>query len=86
MADPRTHSDSTCGRSPREYLIAGWMNYYGRFLPVELYPFLELINYLMRWARKKYKRLHAFKRFKAWWTGLVDREPGTGHGREGSKY
>ena len=58
-------------------VVAGWMNYYGRFYRSQLYPFLARINtYLMRWARKKYKRLHAFKRFQAWWTGLVDREPG----------
>jgi Group II intron, maturase-specific domain len=57
--------------------VAGWMNYYGRFYRSQLYPFLTRINtYLMRWARKKYRRLHAFKRFKAWWTGLIDREPG----------
>jgi RNA-directed DNA polymerase len=58
-------------------IVAGWMNYYGRFYRSQLYPFLTRINtYLMRWARKKYRRLKAFKRFKAWWTGLVRREPG----------
>jgi RNA-directed DNA polymerase len=30
----------------------------------------------MRWARNKYKRLSALKRFTKWWTGLIDREPG----------
>ena len=53
------------------------MTYYGRFYRSALYPFLRRVNtYLMRWARKKYKRLRWFKRFTAWWTGLVDREPG----------
>ena len=53
------------------------MNYYGRFYRSALYPLLKRINtYLMRWARKKYKRLRSFKRFKAWWTGLLDRDPG----------
>ena len=33
-------------------------------------------TYLARWARKKYKRLRSFKRFRAWWTGLLDRNPG----------
>ena len=38
---------------------------------------LARINtYLVRWARRKYKRLRAFKRFKAWWLGVVDRDPG----------
>jgi hypothetical protein len=41
------------------------------------WPFLRRINtYLMRWARKKYKRLRSYKRFRAWWTGLVQRAPG----------
>jgi RNA-directed DNA polymerase len=41
-----------------------------------MYPLLERINtYLMRWARKKYKRLRTWKRFKAWWRGLTEREP-----------
>jgi RNA-directed DNA polymerase len=58
-------------------IVAGWMTYYGRFYRSRLYPFLQRINaYLMRWARKKYKRLSSYKRFKAWWLGLVDREPG----------
>jgi RNA-directed DNA polymerase len=58
-------------------IVAGWMNYYGRFYRSELYPFLRRINtYLVRWARKKYKRLRSFKRRRAWWTGLLDREPG----------
>jgi hypothetical protein len=33
-------------------------------------------TYLTRWARKKYKRLRGYKRFREWWTGLIDREPG----------
>jgi RNA-directed DNA polymerase len=58
-------------------IVAGWMTYYGRFYRSQLYPFLQRINtYLMRWARKKYKRLRSYKRFQAWWTGLLDREPG----------
>jgi RNA-directed DNA polymerase len=58
-------------------IVAGWMNYYGRFYRSELYPFLRRINtYLVRWARKKYKRLRSFKRRGAWWAGLLDREPG----------
>jgi RNA-directed DNA polymerase len=53
------------------------MNYYGRFYRSQLYPFLKRINtYLMRWARRKYKRLRAYKRCKDWWTGILDRDPG----------
>lgn len=58
-------------------VVAGWMNYYGRFYRSQLSPLLQRINtYLMRWAGKKYRRLRPFKRFRAWWTGLLDREPG----------
>jgi RNA-directed DNA polymerase len=53
-------------------IVAGWMNYYGRFYRSRLYPLLQRINtYLMRWAGKKYKRLRGYRRFKAWWSGLV---------------
>ena len=42
---------------------AGWMQYYGAFYRSALYPLLQRINaYLMRWIRKKYKRLRAFKK------------------------
>jgi RNA-directed DNA polymerase len=58
-------------------IVAGWMTYYGRFYRSRLYPLLQRINtYLMRWARQKYKRLRGFKRFRAWWLGLIDRAPG----------
>jgi len=57
-------------------VVAGWMNYYGRFYRSRMSPLLQRINtYLMRWAGKKYRRLRPFKRFRAWWTGLLDREP-----------
>lgn len=57
-------------------IVSGWMTYYGRFYRSQLYPLLRRINtYLMRWARKK-KRLRSYKRFRAWWTGLVQRAPG----------
>ncbi|MES9512180.1 group II intron maturase-specific domain-containing protein [Streptomyces sp. NPDC000609] len=40
--------------------VAGWINYYDRFGPWELNPFLMRINaYLVRWIRQKYKRLTA---------------------------
>ena len=48
------------------------MNYYGRFYRSQLYPLLQRINtYLMRWARKKYRRLRAYRRLH----GVVDRDP-----------
>jgi RNA-directed DNA polymerase len=58
-------------------IVAGWMQYYGRFYRSQLFLLLRRVNtYLMRWARKKYRRLRSWKRFKAWWTGLLDRDPG----------
>ena len=56
-------------------IVRGWMNYYGRFYRTELYQLLQRINtYLMRWARKKFKRLHAFRRADVWWNGVTARD------------
>jgi RNA-directed DNA polymerase len=53
------------------------MTYWGRFYRTEMDPLLKSINtYLMRWARKKYKRLRAFKSLKAWWKGVTQRDSG----------
>ena len=39
------------------------MQYYGTFYRTALYPLLERINaYLMRWIRKKYRRLRTIKK------------------------
>ena len=57
-------------------IVAGWMHYYGRYYRTEMYPILRRVNTcLMRWAGKKYRRLRTYKRFKRWWTGLLEREP-----------
>jgi RNA-directed DNA polymerase len=57
-------------------IVAGWMRYYGRFYRSALYPLLQRVSaYLRRWAGQKYKRLRAYKRFKGWWTGLIQRQP-----------
>ncbi|MFE6612824.1 group II intron reverse transcriptase/maturase [Amycolatopsis sp. NPDC057786] len=43
-------------------IVAGWMQYYGRFRRSALYPLLARINaYLVRWIRKKYRRLQALR-------------------------
>ena len=53
------------------------MNYYGRYCRAQMYPLLRRVStYLRRWAGRKYKRLRTYKRFKRWWTGLIEREPG----------
>jgi hypothetical protein len=57
-------------------IVAGWINYYGAFYKTALYPLLKRINaYLVRWARKKYKRLRGFKKAKAWWRQVTKRDP-----------
>lgn len=43
-------------------IVAGWMRYYGHFRRSAPYPLLARINaYLVRWIRKKYRRLHGNK-------------------------
>jgi RNA-directed DNA polymerase len=58
-------------------IVAGWMNYYGRFYRSALHPLLRRVSLsLRRWAGRKYKRLRTFKRFQRWWARLLEREPG----------
>ena len=41
-------------------IVAGWMNYYGRFYRSAMSPLLIRVStYLRRWAGKKYRRLRA---------------------------
>jgi RNA-directed DNA polymerase len=57
-------------------IVGGWMQYYGRFYRSAMAPLLQRVNtYLRRWAGKKYRRLRSHKRFKRWWTGVLERQP-----------
>jgi RNA-directed DNA polymerase len=57
-------------------IVRGWMQYYGTFYRSALHPFLQRINaYLMRWIRKKYKRLRGFKKAKACWDRITNQYP-----------
>ena len=57
-------------------VVSGWINYYGRFYWSELYPLLRRINaYLVRWMRKKYKRLRTFKKAHAAWKRTTRQYP-----------
>ncbi|MFF2464160.1 group II intron maturase-specific domain-containing protein [Streptomyces mirabilis] len=57
-------------------VVAGWINYYGRFRPWELRPFLIRINaYLVRWIRQKYKRLAAKRKAIAKMLEIAHRYP-----------
>jgi hypothetical protein len=57
-------------------IVRGWMRYYGAFYSSALHPLLKRSNaYLLRWLRKKYKRLHGYKRAKRCWDGITRRDP-----------
>ena len=57
--------------------VRGWLQYYGAFYSSALHPLLKRINaYLLRWLRKKYKRLRGYKRAKRCWDGITSRDPG----------
>jgi RNA-directed DNA polymerase len=72
----RTTSDIAALAEWMNPVIRGWMNYYGKFYRTELDGLLRRINtYLVRWARRKFQRLRAFKRAKRWWNGLLRRQP-----------
>jgi RNA-directed DNA polymerase len=73
-------------------IVRGWMQYYGAFYRSALYPLLKRINgYLVRWLRKKYKRLRTFKKAHEAWGRLISQYPRcfaqfawvTAHWREG---
>jgi RNA-directed DNA polymerase len=57
-------------------VVRGWMQYYGAFYRSELYPLLSRINaYLMRWIRKKYKRLRTTTKAAACWQRITRQYP-----------
>jgi RNA-directed DNA polymerase len=57
-------------------IIRGKMQYYGAFYRSEMYPILRHINtYLMRWFRKKFKRLKTAKRATAAWQRITAQQP-----------
>lgn len=57
-------------------IIRGWMQYYGAFYHSALYSFLARINaYLVRWIRKKYKRLRPFHKALACWQRITRQYP-----------
>ena len=57
-------------------IVRGWMNYYGAFYRSALYPLLTRINaYLMRWVRKKYRRLRGRGAFQKEWQRVTATYP-----------
>jgi RNA-directed DNA polymerase len=59
-------------------VLRGWINYYGSFYRSAMYPTLQHFDrILVRWARRKYKRLEGHKRrAEAWLRGIMRRQPG----------
>ncbi|MCX4538302.1 group II intron maturase-specific domain-containing protein [Streptomyces sp. NBC_01669] len=58
-------------------IVRGWIQYYGAFYRSALEPLLRRINaYLVRWIRRKYKRLAGFKKAKECFQGITQRYPG----------
>jgi len=57
-------------------IVRGWMQYYGAFYRSALHPLLQRINgYLVRWLRKKYRRLRTFAKAHAAWGRLTRQHP-----------
>jgi group II intron reverse transcriptase/maturase len=57
-------------------VVRGWMNYYGAFYRSALYPLLGRINaYLVRWLRKKFKRLRGRRQAQEAWKQAVKLRP-----------
>ena len=53
--------------------IRGWINYYGQFYKSAMYPTLRRIDYfLLRWARRKFKRLRQRPKVaRGWLAGVI---------------
>jgi RNA-directed DNA polymerase len=57
-------------------VVRGWMRYYGAFYRSALSTLLARINtYLVRWIRKKYKRLRAQKKARVAWERVTRQYP-----------
>ena len=53
-------------------VIRGWIQYYGRYYRSALNPVFRHLNvYLVRWARRKYKRLSRHQRRAEHWLGRI---------------
>jgi RNA-directed DNA polymerase len=58
-------------------VVRGWMNYYGQFYRSAMYPLLARVNYyLMRWLRKKFRRLRGPRTALAAWKRATAQRPG----------
>jgi RNA-directed DNA polymerase len=58
-------------------VVRGWIQYYARFYPSALHTALRTLNhFLVRWAKRKYKRLRTHtERAWDWLNGIQSRQP-----------
>lgn len=57
-------------------VLQGWINYYGKFYKSKLAPIFDQLNYsLVRWARRKYKRLGSTLQATTWLRRVVAQLP-----------
>ena len=58
-------------------VLRGWINYYGKFYKSKLAPILGQLDYaLVRWAKRKYKRLGgSASRATVWLKRVVAHKP-----------
>jgi group II intron reverse transcriptase/maturase len=57
-------------------IVRGWMQYYGAFYRSALDPLLKRINsYLVRYLRRKFKRLRPFRKALACWSRVTSQQP-----------
>ena len=55
-------------------VIRGWIQYYGAYNKTALRPLLQRINrYLVRWAKRKYKRFRGHRRRATYWLRRIAR-------------
>jgi RNA-directed DNA polymerase len=75
----QTRSDKELDDLARMFnpFIRGWINYYTHFYKSELYPTLKRIDvHLVRWARRKFKRLrHQPKGARQWLARVIGSTP-----------
>jgi RNA-directed DNA polymerase len=58
-------------------VVAGWMQYYGRYNRHEMYPLLALVNHhIQRWMRAKYRKLRPAQALAKVWDRITGQHPG----------
>jgi len=71
LRSDKSLDDLACMYNPK---VQGWINYYGRFYKSALYPVLRQLNSsLVRWATRKFKKLHSHYRRAEHWLGRIAR-------------